>query len=81
MQELAKAIEAVEQGEEPQLLRGAAKRWAEYSLDTYKDDLLHRALAISEALVQFMNEMEASSRAVVRREDAVHNFVGEGDSH
>ncbi len=81
MQELVKAIEAVEQGAEPDILRGAAKQWAQHALSTYRDELLHRALAISEALAQFMNEMEASSRAVVRREDAVHNFVGEGDSH
>jgi hypothetical protein len=34
----------------------AAKEWAVHSLDTYSDDLLSKALAISKALREFADE-------------------------
>lgn len=34
-----------------------AKRWASHSLETYKDELLTKALAISKALSEFDSEL------------------------
>ena len=57
MQELAQAIVSNAQGPDGIDLDVAAKKWAAYSLDTYKDRLLEKALAISVALVNFTNEL------------------------
>lgn len=36
----------------------ASKQWAYHCLDTYRDTLLERGLAISRAIADFMSEME-----------------------
>jgi len=60
MDELAKAIaEAPQHGKYD--LQGAAQKWAVHSLETYKDETLKRALAISESLCNFLAELENPS--------------------
>jgi hypothetical protein len=39
-------------------LRKSSIEWAQHSLETYRDNLLLRALAISAAIADFENEME-----------------------
>lgn len=38
--------------------RKAAKRWAEFSLDTFKGDLLQKAMAVSASIADFCSELE-----------------------
>ena len=40
------------------ILDDVAERWAAHSLKTYRGELLRKALAISEALVEFTAELE-----------------------
>ena len=59
MDELRAGLERVEQAEKgEESLREVAVSWATHSLKTYRDELLSRAMAISEALAQFANEYE-----------------------
>ena len=39
--------------------RTAAKKWAAHSLETYQDDLLTKALAVSKSIAEFCNELES----------------------
>jgi len=59
MQELSQSIENAVGVEQPQdQIREAGKKWACYALDTYRNDLLGKALAISKALSDFAAEMD-----------------------
>ena len=59
MKELDQDLEAVEKADATEgSLRATAIRWGSHAINTYRDELLHRALAISEALAQFVNESE-----------------------
>ena len=61
MRELCSSLEAIETAEKTEeTLREAAIKWAGHSLKTYNNELLHRAMAISEALAQFVNEYETT---------------------
>jgi len=57
MEQLAQAITNHSRGAEGVSLETAAKTWAIHCLDTYRDGLLEKGLAISVALVNFTNEL------------------------
>lgn len=42
----------------PSEFREASKKWAAHAIETYKDDLLGKALLVSKAIADFLNEME-----------------------
>ena len=61
MQELRENIERVadKTAFDPQgTLRDTAQKWAHHAIETYRDELLEKALKISEALTNFLAEME-----------------------
>lgn len=63
MQELAKTIEDVPEHGHEYTLREAAKKWAAHCVNDYSGELLHRGLAVTAALAEFMNEYECASDA------------------
>lgn len=58
MNELAKTVEDVMQGNPYDNLDQAAKRWAEHSLKTFRGDLLRKALEMSASMVEFVSELK-----------------------
>ncbi len=61
VQELSESIEKVAEGKEfnpISSLQETAQKWANHSLKTYRGKLLNDALKISEALSNFVGELE-----------------------
>ena len=59
MQTLQDSIQQYAQdGGSPEKLRLAAQEWSSYSLKTFDKKLLNKALKISSAIANFLNEME-----------------------
>lgn len=59
MEELIASLEnEVNSRHEKGILTEAAKKWANYVLDTHTGKLTKRGLAISKALVEYENELE-----------------------
>ncbi len=61
MQELSQEIREVTEEKTfdvPAHLRETAKKWANHCLDKFDGDLLKKGLAISAAIVNFLNERE-----------------------
>ena len=58
MQEVVRAIEDNISNEIPRVsFTDTAKKWAAYCLETYRDELLKRGLAIAAALAEFEDEI------------------------
>lgn len=59
MQKLANTLTKSSTSADIEALREAAKDWAGHALDTYKDELLDKAIKISTSIAAFLNEMES----------------------
>ncbi len=58
MQELAEAISENSPVVHPDAFRKAAKEWASAAIETYSGELLEKAMAVSVAMANFLNELE-----------------------
>lgn len=59
MEKLSRSLEDAQQmGGEQATLRQAGTKWATHALMVYDAELLKKALAISQAIAEFCNELE-----------------------